>query len=133
MIAGAAPSATLIEGLEKINIHVNHVYGLTETYGPVTACVQLPEWDNLDRTEFYRRKAMQGHAYVVSDESRVIRIDSSAKDGFEDVAPDGKEVGEIVIRGNMVMKGRLYFHSTILVLNRDTNGASYNDRILQRH
>lgn len=111
MIAGAAPSATLIEGLEKLNIHVNHVYGLTETYGPVTACVQLPEWDELDRTEFYRRKAMQGHAYVTSDESRVIRIGSSAKDGFEDVAPDGKEVGEIIIRGNMVMKGK----STILI------------------
>lgn len=48
---------------------------------------------------------MQGHAYIVSDETRIIRIDSSAADGFEDVAPDGKEVGEIVVRGNMVMKG----------------------------
>lgn len=106
MIAGAAPSATLIENLEKINIHVNHVYGLTETYGPAASCVQQPEWDKLDKQEFYRLKAMQGHAYLNCDETRIIRTESSAKDGFEDVAPDGKEVGEIVFRGNMVMKGQ---------------------------
>lgn len=105
MIAGAAPSATLIAGLEKLNIHVNHVYGLTETYGPFTGCVELPEWSNLDETEFYRRKAMQGNSYVTCDEVRVIRTESSAKDGYEDVTPDGKEVGEIVVRGNLVMKG----------------------------
>ena len=105
MIAGAAPSATLIESLEKINIHVNHVYGLTETYGPFTGCIELPEWKHLPEAEFYRRKAMQGNAYVTSDEVRVIRTESSAADGYEDVTPDGKEVGEIVVRGNLVMKG----------------------------
>lgn len=106
MIAGAAPSATLIEGLEKININVLHVYGLTETYGPFTSCIELPEWKELDTKEYYRRKAMQGSAYVTSDEVRVIRTDSSAAHGYEDVTPDGKEVGEIVVRGNMVMKGQ---------------------------
>ena len=105
MIAGAAPSATLIENLEKIGISVNHVYGLTETYGPFAGTVELPEWQDLSAKEYYRRKAWQGHSYVVSDEVRVIRTDSSAVDGYEDVAPDGKEVGEIVIRGNMVMRG----------------------------
>ena len=105
MIAGAAPSATLIASLEKINIHVNHVYGLTETYGPFTGCIELPEWTDLPEEEFYRRKAMQGNSYITSDEVRVIRTESSAADGYEDVNPDGKEVGEIVVRGNLVMKG----------------------------
>lgn len=106
LIAGAAPSATLIERLEKLHISVTQLYGLTETYGPFTACVEMPEWQKLDRTEYYKRKAMQGFAYVASDGARVIRTESSAKDGYEDVRADGKEVGEIVVRGNMVMKGQ---------------------------
>lgn len=107
MIAGAAPSAHLIQSLEKINIQVCHVYGLTETYGPFTACIQHKEWDDLSPEEFYRLKAMQGHAYVTSDLVRVVRTDSSAADGYEDVEPNGKEVGEIVVRGNLVMQGEL--------------------------
>ena len=105
MIAGAAPSATLIQNLEGINIRVCHVYGLTETYGPFTACVQHKEWDDLPKEDFFKLKAQQGFAYSTSDIVRVVRTDSSAADGFEDVKPDGKEVGEIVIRGNLVMKG----------------------------
>jgi long-subunit acyl-CoA synthetase (AMP-forming) len=104
MIAGAAPSSTLIQGLEKLNISVLHVYGLTETYGPFTSCVEMPEWQNLDAAEYYKLKAMQGFAYVTSDSVRVIRQGSSAKDGFQDVAKDGKEMGEIIVRGNMSMK-----------------------------
>lgn len=104
-VAGAAPSASLINSLEKLNIHVVHVYGLTETYGPVTCYQEREEWKDLDETEKYKRKAMQGYAYISSDETRVIRTDSSAADGYEDVNPDGKEVGEIVVRGNLTMKG----------------------------
>ena len=106
MIAGAAPSATLIQGLEKINIKVIHIYGLTETYGPFSGCIEQPDWIDLPTEEYYRRKAMQGNSYVVSDNIRVIRTDSSAADGYEDVEPNGKEVGEIVVRGNMVMQGQ---------------------------
>lgn len=106
LIAGAAPSPFLINTLEKkLNIQVIHVYGLTETYGPITNCIQHPEWSvELDDDEFFRRKAMQGHAFVGSDEARVIRQDSDPSKGYEDVTPNGKEVGEIVMRGNIVMK-----------------------------
>lgn len=103
-IAGAAPSASLINTLEKLHIHVIHVYGLTETYGPVTCYQERDEWKDNSETEKYKRKAMQGYAYISSDEARVVRTDSSAADGYEDVNPDGKEVGEIVIRGNLTMK-----------------------------
>ncbi|CAK9781994.1 acetyl-CoA synthetase-like protein [Cutaneotrichosporon oleaginosum] len=106
LVAGAAPSAFLINTLEKkLGIQVIHVYGLTETYGPMTNCIQHPEWAvELHEEEFYRRKAMQGHAFVGADEARVIRPESDPSKGYEDVTPNGKEVGEIVMRGNIVMK-----------------------------
>lgn len=106
LVAGAAPSAFLINTLEtKLNIKVVHVYGLTETYGPITNNVEQPEWrTELTQEEFYKRKAMQGHAFITADECRVIRPESSAADGYEDVSPDGHEVGEIVMRGNIALK-----------------------------
>lgn len=106
LVAGAAPSAFLIGTLEKkLNIHVVHVYGLTETYGPFTTCIQHPEWSTeLSDEEFYKRKAMQGHAFVTAEEARIVQPESSAADGYTDVTPNGHEVGEIVMRGNIVMK-----------------------------
>lgn len=114
---------------------------LSTSYGPFTATVQKPEWNDLSVEEFYRRKAMQGHSYVVADEVRVIRTDSDPSKGYEDVNPDGKEVGEVVVRGNMVMKEYYrdteatkkafeggYFHSGDLAV-RDPSGAiSIQDR-----
>lgn len=106
LLAGAAPSAFLIKTLEtKLNIRVVHVYGLTETYGPFTTCIQHPEWDTeLDEEEFFRRKAMQGHAFVTAEEARIVDHEGSNKDGLLDVTPNGNQVGEIVMRGNIVMK-----------------------------
>ena len=75
-----------------------HLYGLTETYGPSTICQWLPEWDALEFDERASVKARQGVADLMV-EQRVVGED------MVDVEPDGTEVGELVIRGNAVMKG----------------------------
>jgi fatty-acyl-CoA synthase len=78
-----------------------HVYGLTETYGPFTTCIQHPEWTSeLSDEEFFKRKAMQGHAFVTAEEARIIVPESDASNGFLDVTPNGHENGEIVMRGS---------------------------------
>jgi fatty-acyl-CoA synthase len=99
VIAGAPPSPTLIESLESLNISPLHVYGLTETYGPITVCVPQDGWEGLSAEERARLIARQGHGYVTSEEVRVV-------DGeMKNVPRDGKTMGEVVMRGNMVMKG----------------------------
>lgn len=103
MIAGAPPSPTLIEGLSSLNIDPVHIYGLTETYGPITTCAPRREWEELPPEERARLLARQGNAYVTADLVRVV------DDEMRDVPRDGETVGEIVMRGNMVMKG--YFRN----------------------
>ncbi|KAF9197852.1 hypothetical protein BGZ49_001549 [Haplosporangium sp. Z 27] len=98
-VAGSAPTATLIARMKELNIDICHVYGLTETYGPLTKSYIQPGWDNLTLDERAKKLARQGHVYTVSDDVRV--VDSEMRD----VAWDGKQVGEIVFRGNLVMKG----------------------------
>ncbi len=97
--AGAPPPAAVIERTEALGFEINHVYGLTETYGPITICEWDPAWDDLDVTERARLKALQGVQYVTSDRVRVV------DDHLEDVPADGETMGEIVMRGNNVMKG----------------------------
>jgi fatty-acyl-CoA synthase len=97
--AGAPPPAAVIERTEALGFEINHVYGLTETYGPTTICEWDPAWDDLDVTERARLKARQGVQYVTSDRVRVV------DDDLEDVPADGETMGEIVMRGNNVMKG----------------------------
>jgi fatty-acyl-CoA synthase len=97
--AGAPPPAAVIERTEALGFEINHVYGLTETYGPITICEWDPAWDDLDVTERARLKARQGVQYVTSDRVRVV------DDDLEDVPADGETMGEIVMRGNNVMKG----------------------------
>ncbi|KAF9429081.1 hypothetical protein BGZ76_001837 [Entomortierella beljakovae] len=98
-VAGSAPTATLIAKMKELNMDICHVYGLTETYGPLTKCYDQPEWDDLTLDERAKKLSRQGHVYLVSDDVRV--IDSE----MNDTAWDGKQVGEIVFRGNIVMKG----------------------------
>lgn len=102
-VAGSAPTATLIARMKDLNMDICHVYGLTETYGPVTKAYRQPEWEELGLDERARKLARQGHVYLVSDDVRV--VDSEMKD----VPWDGKQVGEIVFRGNLVMKVRNSF------------------------
>jgi fatty-acyl-CoA synthase len=99
MVAGAPPSPTLLARLEELNIHVVHVYGLTETYGPHTVCTWHDGWHDLPAEDRARLLARQGHAYTTADAVRVV------DDQMKDVPRDGAMMGEVVMRGNNVMAG----------------------------
>jgi fatty-acyl-CoA synthase len=98
-IGGAPPSPALLEQFERLNIHPIHLYGLTETYGPSTVCVWHEEWNELPVEERALLLARQGQAHVTSDIVRVV------DDDMNDVERDAETMGEIVMRGNTVMKG----------------------------
>ncbi|GAA5919156.1 hypothetical protein JCM1841_002476 [Sporobolomyces salmonicolor] len=105
-IAGAAPTATLIQSLEEMGIDVVHVWGMTETLGPSTKTYYV------DRSSpnYFRDMARQGHSFLTADDIRVVKLPAEGEEVEPDselveVANDGKEVGEIVCRGNIVMKG----------------------------
>jgi fatty-acyl-CoA synthase len=102
MTAGAAPPAAVIEGMEGLGFHITHVYGLTEVYGPAVVCGWHDEWDQLPAAERARLKARQGVAYPVLDDLMVADPASLAP-----VPADGTTMGEIFMRGNIVMKGYL--------------------------
>jgi fatty-acyl-CoA synthase len=102
-IAGAPPSPTLLEGLLGLNIRPMHIYGLTETYGPMTTSGVHREWENLEIEERARLMARQGQGYVTADLVRVV------DENMNDVERDGETLGEIVMHGNMVAKG--YFEN----------------------
>jgi fatty-acyl-CoA synthase len=102
MTAGAAPPAAVIEHMEGAGFHITHVYGLTEVYGPAVVCAWHEEWDELPAEERARLKARQGVPYPVLDELTIADPETLAP-----VAADGKTMGEIFMRGNIVMKGYL--------------------------
>ena len=102
MTAGAAPPAAVIEGMEGLGFHITHVYGLTEVYGPAVVCAWHAEWDELPAAERARLKARQGVAYPVLDGLMVADPATLAP-----VPADGTTMGEIFMRGNIVMKGYL--------------------------
>jgi fatty-acyl-CoA synthase len=102
MTAGAPPPSAVIEGMEGLGFHITHVYGLTEVYGPATVCAWHDEWDALPPEERSRLKARQGVNYPVLDGLMVADSASLAP-----VPGDGVAMGEILMRGNIVMKGYL--------------------------
>jgi len=102
MTAGAAPPAAVIEGVEALGFHITHVYGLTEVYGPAVVCAWHDEWDELPVAERARLKARQGVTYPVLEELTVADPMSLAP-----VARDGATMGEVLMRGNITMKGYL--------------------------
>jgi fatty-acyl-CoA synthase len=96
---GSPPSPTLLAQMEKLGIQVIHLYGLTETYGPHVFCDMQPEWDGLDVEARAKVMSRQGAPYPVATHLRV------ADDQMNDVPADGKTMGEVLMRGNNVMKG----------------------------
>ena len=103
-VAASPPTPHLFEQMTDLNLHPVHVYGLTETYGPITKGYHLPAWDKLPKTDKYQRMARQGHGFVTSLPIRVIKSDVP-EGTIIDVKKDGKEIGEIVCRGNICAKG----------------------------
>lgn len=101
-VAGAPPSDSLLAKMEQLNFEITHVYGLTEVYGPASICVYQEEWDDLPLAERAFKKARQGLRSHLQQAFDVLRTNST-----ETVNADGEEVGELVFRGNVVMKGYL--------------------------
>jgi len=102
LIAGAAPPAAIIEGAEKIGISITHVYGLTETYGPASVCAKQVEWDALPLEKRAELNGRQGVRAMMQEGIDVVDLVN-----FQPVPHDGATMGEIVFRGNIVMKGYL--------------------------
>ncbi|MCU1260856.1 MAG: acyl-CoA synthetase [Bryobacterales bacterium] len=102
MVAGAAPPAATLAGMERIGFDLTHVYGLAEVYGPATVCVKQQEWDSLPVEDRAARNARQGVRYVLEEEAAV--LDPAT---MQPVPWDGETIGEIMFRGNIMMKGYL--------------------------
>jgi fatty-acyl-CoA synthase len=102
MTAAAPPPASVLAAMEENGFHMTHVYGLTETYGPAVICAWKPEWDALPADQQANQKARQGVPYhVLAD------LDVKQPDDMVPVATDGESMGEVMFRGNIVMKGYL--------------------------
>jgi fatty-acyl-CoA synthase len=96
---GAPPTPTLLARMSGLNMEVTHLYGLTETYGPLAINQWHPEWDEAPPERKAELKARQGTGNVIADPLRVVTEDGT------DVPADGESIGEIVARGNDVMRG----------------------------
>ena len=102
MVAGAAPPAAMIEGMAKIGFDITHVYGLTEVYGPAAVAVKRDGWAQESLSEQTRLNGRQGVRYMLQEGMTVLDPETLA------VTPaDGQTMGEIMFRGNIVMKGYL--------------------------
>jgi len=102
MVAGAAPPASMIEGMEEMGFDLTHVYGLTEVYGPATVCAKHAHWDELPIGERARLNARQGVRYHLEREVCVLDPQTLLP-----VPHDGETMGEIMFKGNIAMKGYL--------------------------
>ncbi len=136
MTAGAAPPSAIIEGMERLNYAITHVYGLTECYGPNTVCEWHPEWDALPDADRAALKARQGVPYVVQEELAVADPVT-----LDPVPRDGRTMGELLMRGNVIMKGYLkdpaateaafaggWFHTGDLGVSHPDGYAEIRDR-----
>ena len=102
MVAGAAPPAAMIEGMARIGFDITHIYGLTETYGPAAVCIKRPAWGERNLSEQTRLNGRQGVRYALEEGMTVLDAETMAE-----VPADGQAMGEIMFRGNIVMKGYL--------------------------
>ena len=136
MTAGAAPPPAVLEAMAKLNIKVTHAYGLTEVYGPAVVCSWREAWDELPISEQAEIKARQGVRYPMLEELVVVDPET-----MQAVPRDGETIGEIMFRGNIVMKGYLknptatvkafeggYFHSGDLAVCHPDGYIEIKDR-----
>ena len=133
--AGAPPSPSLIEAMGTLGVELVHVYGLTETYGPHTVCEIQPGVADRSEAERARFLARQGVSYIIADPTRVV------DESMDDIAQDAETMGEVVMRGNNVMKGYFddegatdtafrggYFHSGDIAVWHPDNYVDLRDR-----
>ena len=136
MVAGAAPPAAMIEGMAKIGFDITHVYGLTEVYGPAAVAVKRPSWAGQSLAEQTRLNGRQGVRYALQQGMDVLDPETMAP-----VPADGQTMGEIMFRGNIVMKGYLknpaasakafaggWFHTGDLAVMEPDRYAKIRDR-----
>ncbi len=136
MTAASAPPPAVLEAMEKLNFKVTHTYGLTEVYGPAVVCAWHQEWDELPVTEQAELKSRQGVRYPMLEKLLVADPDT-----MEPVPADGETIGEIMFRGNVVMKGYLnnpqatkeafkggWFHSGDLAVCHEDGYIEIKDR-----
>jgi fatty-acyl-CoA synthase len=136
MTAGAAPPPAVLEAMAKLNIKVTHAYGLTEVYGPAVVCSWREAWDQLPLPEQAEIKSRQGVRYPMLEELVVADPET-----MQPVPRDGATIGEIMFRGNIVMKGYLknpsatgkafaggYFHSGDLAVCHPDGYIEIKDR-----
>jgi fatty-acyl-CoA synthase len=136
MTAGAAPPPAILEAMAKLNIKVTHAYGLTEVYGPAVVCSWREAWDELPMAEQAEIKSRQGVRYPMLEELLVVDPET-----MQAVPRDGETIGEIMFRGNIVMKGYLknpaateeafdggYFHSGDLAVCHADGYIEIKDR-----
>ncbi len=135
--AGAPPPSAIIAGIEALGFSLTHVYGLTETYGHVVECAAQPSWEGMDSDALAEIKARQGVRFAVTEGLMVADSDS-----MQPVVPDGKTIGEIMIRGNTVMKGYFrnkqatdeafaggWFHTGDLAVQHEDGYVQIKDRL----
>jgi len=136
MTAASAPPPAVLEAMERMNFKVTHTYGLTEVYGPAVVCAWHEEWDSLPIAEQAELKARQGVRYPLLEKLLVLDPET-----LEPVSHDGETVGEIMFRGNVVMKGYLknpeanrkafaggWFHSGDLAVCHEDGYVEIRDR-----
>jgi fatty-acyl-CoA synthase len=136
MVAGAAPPAAMIEGMAGIGFDITHVYGLTEVYGPAAVAVKRPGWAAENLSEQTRLNGRQGVRYPLQEGMAVLHPET-----LQPVPADGQTMGEIMFRGNIVMKGYLknpastakafeggWFHTGDLAVLENDRYAKIRDR-----
>jgi len=133
---GAAPPSKVIDDMESMGFNVIHLYGLTESYGPSLICEMQEEWEGLPLANRAQKMARQGVPHVLAGEFQVVDPDT-----MKPVPADGTTIGEIMLRGNIVMKGYLdnpddtarasaggWFHSGDLAVMHADGYAEVKDR-----
>ncbi len=99
---GAAPPSAVIEGMESLGFTVTHLYGMTECFGPSTVCVWQPDWESLPLEERSLKMARQGVNYMTLEDQAILDPET-----MQPVPADGETMGELMLKGNTVMKGYL--------------------------